>query len=54
LDHRTAQFRQVPGRVPDAFRFAAAAALRDGDVLISGGYSDANRNTAGVWRYRSR
>jgi hypothetical protein len=44
-------FREVPGRFPAAFRFAAAALLREGDVLIAGGYSDGNVNTAGVWRF---
>jgi dihydrofolate reductase len=44
-------FREVPGRLPDAYRFAAAAPLRGGDVFIAGGYSDRNRNTAGVWRF---
>jgi hypothetical protein len=45
-------FREVPGRFPAAYRFAAAALLRDGNVFIAGGYSDKNQNTAGVWRYR--
>jgi hypothetical protein len=43
-------FREVPGRFPAAYRFAAAALLREGDVLVAGGYSDRNQNTAGVWR----
>ena len=38
--------------LPDAFHFAAAAPLREGDVFIAGGYSDRNENTAGVWRFR--
>lgn len=50
LDAGQRVFRELPGRFPAAFRFAAAALLRDGDVLIAGGYSDANENTAGVWR----
>lgn len=45
-------FRDVPGRFPAAYRFAAAALLRDGNVFIAGGYTDGNQNTAGVWRYR--
>jgi hypothetical protein len=45
-------FREVPGRVPDAYRFAAAAPLRGGEVFIVGGYSDGNQNTAGIWRFR--
>jgi hypothetical protein len=52
LDVRHWRFREIPGRFPAAFRFAAAAALSGGDVLIAGGYSDRNENTAGVWRYR--
>jgi hypothetical protein len=44
-------FRAVPGRLPTALRFAAAAPLRGGDVLIAGGYSDANESTEGVWRF---
>lgn len=54
LDIASWTFREVPGRLPDAYRFAAAAALRGGEVLIIGGYSDANQNTAGVWRFRQR
>ena len=50
LDIGQWRFREVPGRFPTAFRFAAAASLRDGDVLVAGGYSDRNQNTAGVWR----
>ncbi|MGH7718363.1 MAG: Kelch repeat-containing protein [Gemmatimonadaceae bacterium] len=49
---RRQTFREVPGRFPAAYRFAAAALLRDGDVFIAGGYSDENENTAGVWRFR--
>ena len=44
-------FRAVPGRFPAAYRFSAAAALSDGDVFIAGGYTDENRNAAGVWRF---
>ena len=51
LDVRTWTFHEVPGRMPEAYRFAAAAPLRDGNVLIAGGYSDGNRNTAGVWLF---
>jgi hypothetical protein len=54
LDVGKWRFREVPGRFPAAYRFAATAPLADGSVLISGGYSDANRNTAGVWRFEER
>lgn len=51
LDIRAWKFRAVPGRLPAAYRFSAAAALSEGDVFIAGGYSDRNENTAGVWRF---
>lgn len=51
LDSGSWTFRAVPGRFPTAYRFAAAGPLRDGDVIIAGGYSDGNQNTAGVWRF---
>ena len=51
LDVGKWEFRTVPGRFPEAYRFSAAAPLPNGDVVIAGGYSDANTNTAGVWRF---
>ena len=52
LDVGSGTFREVPGRFPTAYRFASAALLRGDDVLIAGGYSDRNQNTAGVWRFQ--
>jgi hypothetical protein len=52
FDPGTGAFREIAGRFPEAYRFAAAAPLRGGDVIIAGGYSDDNQNTAGVWRFR--
>ncbi len=52
LDHRLEAFRVIPGQLPAAYRFAAAALLPSGDVLFAGGYADDNQNTAGVWRFR--
>lgn len=52
LDIGTWQFRELAGRFPEAFRFAATATLSNGDVLVAGGYSDRNRNTPGIWRIR--
>jgi hypothetical protein len=52
LDRASWTFHEVPGGFPEAYRFAAAATLGDGDVIIAGGYSDENRNTAGIWRFR--
>lgn len=54
LDAAQGQFHLVDGRLPAAFRFAAAAPLRNGDVVIAGGYDDANQNSAGVWRFEYR
>lgn len=54
LDPGSWTFREVRGRFPDAYRFSAAAPLPGGDVFIAGGYSDGNRNTAGVWRFRQQ
>jgi hypothetical protein len=51
LDARGSAFRGVDGRFPEAYRFATATALRNGDVLIVGGYDDGNETTAGVWRF---
>ncbi|MEO6443744.1 MAG: kelch repeat-containing protein [Gemmatimonadaceae bacterium] len=52
LDIGTGRFRALPGRFPEAFRFAATATLRNGDVLVAGGYSDRIRNSPGIWRIR--
>ncbi len=51
LDAGRLSFREVPGRFPGAYRFAAATRLREGDVIIAGGYSDSNQNTPGIWRF---
>ncbi|MEP6591212.1 MAG: kelch repeat-containing protein [Gemmatimonadota bacterium] len=47
-------FREVPGRFPAAFRFAATAPLPGGDVMISGGYAAGVTHNDGVWRYRTK
>ena len=51
LDVGSWRFREVSGRLPAAYRFAATAPLPGGDVFIAGGYADGNRNTAGIWRF---
>jgi hypothetical protein len=53
LDVDSRSLREIPGRFPEEYHFAAAALLPQGDVVIVGGYSDANENTAGVWRFRA-
>jgi WD40 repeat protein len=54
LDVARERFRGVSGGLAAAFRFAAAAPLRNGDVLIVGGYTDANQVSTGVWRFEYR
>jgi hypothetical protein len=54
LDVARGQFRAIGARLPAALRFAAAAPLGNGDVVIAGGYDDANQNSAGVWRFEYR
>ena len=54
FDHATGAFREIPGNFPEAYRFAAAALLPGGDVLIMGGYSDRQQNTGGVWQFHQR
>jgi hypothetical protein len=51
LDAGGTGFREVPGRFPEAYRFATASPTPDGVIIIIGGYSDDNRNTPGVWRF---
>jgi hypothetical protein len=54
LDASHGQSRAVRGGLPAALRFATAASLRGGDVVIAGGYDDANHTSAGVWRFAFR
>jgi hypothetical protein len=54
LDLGSSSSRVVPGGFPEAYRFATATALLNGDVFIAGGYADDNEKTAGVWRFRRR
>jgi hypothetical protein len=52
LDVKRWAFREVSGRFPAGYHFAATALLREGHVFVAGGYSDANKNTAGIWRFQ--
>jgi N-acetylneuraminic acid mutarotase len=53
LDVTGGRFHVVRGRLP-SLRFAAVASLSNGDVVIIGGYNEANQNSAGVWRFAYR
>jgi len=54
LDHERLTFTEVTRSFPEAYRYATAVPLAGGDVVIAGGYSDGNRNTAGIWRFRGQ
>jgi len=50
-DPATRRFRDVPGS-PYALSFATATRLRDGRVLVTGGYDDAIDVVPGAWLLR--
>ncbi len=54
FDPAAGVFRQVDGSLDSVWSFAAAALLADGSVLVTGGYDDRIRLTAGMWRYQPR
>ena len=54
LDVESWAFRELADRFPQAYRFAAVALLPGGDVLVTGGYSDDNQNTSGIWRFHGQ
>ena len=54
LDRKSLTFRPVAGEFPEAYYFATATQLPNGDVAIVGGYDPRNRITDGVWVFRVR
>jgi hypothetical protein len=50
-DPRTGRF-DVAGRVGTSLSFSTATLLRDGRVLVAGGYDDRIAVTRNVWTYR--
>jgi hypothetical protein len=52
FDPRSASFTVLPGTFGSSRFFATATALRDGRVLVTGGYDDRVRSTNGAWVVR--
>ncbi len=52
-DPKTRQFRAVGGQFDTARYFAAATPLKDGRVLITGGYNDHGAASERVWTYQA-
>ena len=47
-----AKFQVAPGEMSDARHFMTETKLRDGSVLLAGGYPDNDQATAQTWIYR--
>jgi hypothetical protein len=52
FDSRSASFTVLPGTLGSSWFFATATTLRDGSVLVTGGYDDRVRSTSGAWVVR--
>lgn len=52
FDSRSASFTVLPGTFGSSWFFATATTLRDGSVLVTGGYDDRVRSTSGAWVVR--
>ena len=52
FDPASAKFQVAPGEMSDARHFMTETKLRDGSVLLAGGYPDNDQATAQTWIYR--
>jgi hypothetical protein len=52
FDPTTSKFLLVPGQMADARHFMSETKLRDGRVLLAGGYYNDDRATTQAWIYR--
>ena len=52
FDSRRVGFTVLPGTFGSSLFFATATTLRDGSVLVTGGYDDRVRSTSGAWVVR--
>jgi hypothetical protein len=48
----TGKFQLVGGQISDAWHFMTETKLKDGSVLLAGGYANDDRATAQAWIYR--
>lgn len=52
FDPASAKFLVATGQISDARHFMTATKLRDGSVLLAGGYPDNDQATSQIWIYR--
>jgi hypothetical protein len=52
FDPRTGRFAVASGRMSDRWHYMSETRLRDGSVLLAGGYPDNDRATTETWIYR--
>lgn len=52
FDPATGKFQLVPGEMPDARHFMTETQLRDGSVLLAGGYPNNDQGTTQTWLFR--
>ena len=52
FDPASAKFQVAPGEISDSCHFMTETKLRDGSVLLAGGYPDNDQATAQAWIYR--
>jgi hypothetical protein len=52
FDPATGKFLVAAGQLSDSWHFMTETKLRDGSVLLAGGYPDSDHTTAQTWIYR--
>ena len=52
FDPASGKFAVVPGQMNDRWHYISETRLRDGSVLLAGGYPNSDQTTAATWIYR--
>jgi hypothetical protein len=52
FDSASGKFLTVPGQMSDSWHYMSETKLRDGSVLLAGGYPNSDKATAQTWIYR--